>query len=427
MKTLTIVLFSSLFIPSLHAGSVDDYLRQQLTFFQVKPLKSVVSGTNTDKAELGKKLFIETNLSGNRNVSCRTCHNPKTGTSDALPLSQTEDGKGILKRNSQSLFNLGQPGQNFMFWDGRVHYNPETKILTTPEPALNGETPEAVHITRVLTSAASVQAIFPLLSHEEMRGKKGDNEIADAKTNLEAWEKLVDRLISEEAPQGDKHTYMRLFNRAYPEINNNPKNINIGHVGEAIGTFMKEHFQATDTPFHRYVAGDENAMSEKAKRGLTLFLDRGCIACHQGNTLGLNNFFASVGVPSYGAKPMAGPDRGRGEAVNHKVRDYFFRTPSLINIALTAPYMHNGAFKTIKEVINHYNNIRHSLHHFELSDERRREFPVEVEILSDSQTLKLIFGSIQAPFLRQGMGFTEEEKSDLEEFLVKGLTDPKWQ
>ena len=406
------------------AKTLDDYLRQRLMFFQVDPLELIAKESNTAKLELGKKLFIETNLSGNRNVSCKTCHNPMKGTSDALPLSQTEDGKGVLRRNSQALFNLGQPGHLFMFWDGRVHYNPVDHIFTTPEPALNGKNPLASHITNVMTSSPSAQAIFPLLSHEEMRGKKGDNEIADAKTNLEAWDLLVKRLTTEEA--SDKDRYIRLFNQAYPEISNNAKNVNIGHVGEALGTFMKQQFQSNTSPFHRYVAGDDTALSEKEKKGLAVFIDRGrCITCHQGNMLGLNIFFTSVGVPHLGARPTA-HDRGRGEINNETFRNHFFKTPSLINVGLTAPYMHNGAFKTIKEVITHYNNIRHSLHHFELSPEGRKEFPVEVEILNDSQTMKEIFGAIQAPFLRQGLGLTDEEMSDLEAFLTNGLTDPKW-
>lgn len=88
--------------------------------------------------------------------------------------------------------------------------------------------------------------------------------------------------------------------------------------------------------------------------------------------------------------------------------------------------MHNGAFKTLREVINHYSNIRHSLNNFELSPERRKEFPVEVEIANDPETIKEIWGSIQAPFLRNGLGFTEAEKDDLESFLSSALTDPKW-
>lgn len=423
MKKLILTIIPLLvFSAKTTAIPLDEHLRKQLDFFNVTPLETLPVEKNSFKIELGKKLFIETDLSGNRNVSCHTCHNPKRGTSDALALSQTEDGKGILRRNSSSLFNIGLPQNVFMFWDGRVHYNPSKKIFTTPEPALNGETPAAKHITAVLRNSAAAQALFPLLSHEEMRGKIGDNEIANAPTNLEAWNLLVKRLLSE----GARERYIKLFNLAYPEINNDLDKINIGHVGEAVATFMGQNFQSNTSPFHRYVAGDNAAMSEKEKRGLLVFIERGkCIACHQGNTLGLNSFFASVGVPAYGAKPMV-PDRGRGEINNETFRNYFFKTPSLVNVALTAPYMHNGAFKTIKEVINHYNHIRPSLHHFDISPERQQEFPVELEVLNDAANLKEIFGSIQAPFLRQGLGLTEEEKSDLESFLTTGLTDSKW-
>lgn len=417
MKNLFI--FILCFLPTLtRAESLDEYLRKQLEFFGVTKFENLPAEKNVAKVELGKKLFIETNLSGNRNISCHTCHNSKTGTSDALALSQTEDGKGVLRRNSISLFNVGQPHNTFMFWDGRVHFNPKTKVFTTPEATLNGANPVAPQITSVMNSALAAQAIFPLLSTEEMKGKKGDNEIADANSNLEAWDKLVKRLLTEE----EKDRYIKLFNAAYP----GEKTINIGHVGEAMAVFMREQFQSNTSPFHRYIAGDVNAMTSSQKRGLAVFIDRGkCIACHQGNLLGLNSFFASVGVPSFGAKPFTA-DKGRSEITNEPFRKYFFRTPSLINVGLTAPYMHNGAFKTLREVINHYSNIRHSLHHFELSPERRKEFPVEMEIANDPETIKEIWGSIQAPFLRNGLGFTEAEKDDLESFLSSALTDPKW-
>lgn len=387
----------------------------------VKPLEKLPPA-NAVQMELGKKLFIETNLSGNRNISCHTCHNSKMGTSDALALSQTEDGRGVLRRNSSSLFNTGGLHNSFMFWDGRVHYGPEKKVFSTPEEALNGPTPKAAHITSVLTSALSAQALFPLLSTEEMKGKKGDNEIADAENNLEAWNRIVKRLLTE----NEKERYLKLFTASYPEIAKDGSTINIGHAAEAMAVFMRQQFQSNGSPFHRYVAGDNSAMNEKEKRGLAVFIDRGnCIACHQGNLLGNNTFFASVGVPALGAKPFK-PDRGRGEINNETVRKYFFKTPSLVNVALNGPYMHNGIFKTLREVIIHYNNVRHSLHHFELTPERRAEFPVEIEVLNDRATVNEIFNSIQAPFLKFGLGLTKEEMDDLESFLSSGLTDPMW-
>ncbi len=404
-----------------YADSLDNFIRNRLELFDITPYQTLpVDQSDEFKAKMlmGRRLFMDPNLSGNRNISCMVCHHPMKGTSDGLPLSQTVDGKGVLKRNSPGLYNIGDKFSTFMFWDGRVHYHPTKKVFTTPEPALNGPTPKAPEITSVMTSALAAQAIFPLVAHEEMSGYKGENEIADAKTNLEAWDLLIKRITEE----GNSGAYVSLFNRAFP---GQPK-MNIGHVGEAIATFERYQFQSNTSGFHRYVAGDNTAMTAQQKRGFVVFMDRGrCIACHQGNLLGLNTFFASVGVPSYGAKPFE-MDIGRGEVNNERFRSFFFKTPSLINVGLTAPYFHNGAFSTIREVINHYNNIDKSLATYEVSAERKKLFPVEVEVRNSAKDLSEIFASIEAGFLRGGLGFSEEEKDDLEAFLTGALTDPKW-
>lgn len=408
-------------VSSASAESVDEYLRSRMELFDITPYQTLPVDPSDEfrsKLMLGQRLFMDSNISGNRNISCRVCHHPMQGFSDGLALSQTEDGKGILKRNSSSLYNIGDKFNTFMFWDGRVQYHPTKKMFTTPEPAINGPSPKASHIASVMTSALAAQSIFPLVSHEEMRGKKGENEIADARNNLEAWDLIIKRVTTE----NNGSTYVNLFNRAFP----NAGSMNIGHAGEAMATFMRYQFQSNGSPFHRYVAGDNSAMTEKQKRGFIVFMERGkCIACHQGSLLGNNSFFASVGVPSFGAKPFM-LDRGRGEVENSKFRNFFFKTPSLINVSLTAPYMHNGAFRTIREVINHYNNIKVSLNTFALSEERRKEFPVEVEVLNSADDTKAIWSSIDAGFLRMGLGLTPNEIDELEAFLREALTDPRW-
>lgn len=404
-------------IHDLRADTLDTELRQKIDFFRILPLETLAANPNRAQVELGRRLFMEPALSGNRSISCMSCHHPQKGLSDGLPLSQTQDHNGILKRNSQALFNLGRPDHHFMFWDGRVEYEPQSKTFVTPEKNLSSE------ITAVLSSALSAQALFPMVSMEEMKGRAGENEIADAATNAEAWDRIVIRLKNEKTNRSQGKTYNELFLAAYPET---PlEKITIGHVAEAIGQFEREQFQSTGSPFNQYLQGDTSALTPKQKRGFMVFLNRGCIACHQGGELGLNSFFASVGVPQWGAKP-ASPDYGRG-ALNHETfRQYFFRTPSLLNIGLTAPYMHNGAFKTLREVIDHYSNIQNSLNQFELSDETRASLPVEVEVLNSSEQKSEIFKSIQAPFLRKGLGLSPEEKDDLEAFLSEALTDPAW-
>ncbi len=399
---------------------LDPILRDSLEYFNIRPLKAPPLNPNRAQVELGKKLFSDPLLSGNQRKSCRTCHDPEKGTCDSLPLSQSEDGKGILKRNSQQIFNLGLGNKPFMFWDGRVHYNFKDKVFTTPEVSLNGKNPKAQNITSVLTSALSAQALFPLVNPVEMQGKKGENEIADAKDNLEAWERITSRL------KGNK-TYKELFSKAYPETPLNK--INIGHAAEAIGAFEREEFQSTGSPFNRYLKGDNDALTTPQKRGLMVFLQHGqCVRCHQGSELGNNTVFASISLPQWGEKPFS-VDKGRGEVINDSKRNYFFRVPSLLNVGLTAPYMHNGAFQTLREVIEHYNFLGTSLRDFEISDERRKKIPVNVDVEKSPKMLDEIWLSSQVaqnPKIRNRLFLATSEKKYLEIFLREALTDPKF-
>lgn len=398
------------------AATMDEYLRQKIVFFGLTTISPLPKNPNTAQVDLGRRLFMDVNLSGNKNISCKTCHNPMAGTSDALPLSRTEDSKGILRRNSQTLFNLSE--HSFMFWDGRVHYDKNSKTLTTPEKNL----PKA--IADVMTSALSAQAIFPIVSKEEMKGARGENEIADAKNNIEAWSRVVDRLIKEESTNPRHKSYAELFKQSYPQTK--IEDINIGHVGEAIGAFEKEQFQSYGAPYFRYIEGDLTALTEQEKRGFAVFVDRGkCIACHQGAELGNNTFFTSVATPQWGATPLK-VDYGRAEVSNEDFRKYFFRTPSLINVALSAPYMHNGAFVNLREVINHYSNVRNSLKNYTIPKNVELSMPVPVGVINGPLELNEIWNSIQAPFLRQGLNLSESEIADLEAFLTNALTDPKW-
>ena len=145
-------------------------------------------------------------------------------------------------------------------------------------------------IVQSLEDGLAAQAIFPLVSREEMRGKVGENEIANEETNVGAWKKIVARIVD------NVESYMDLFEKAFP--GQDFKEMNIGHVGSALSRFMEYQFYSWDSPLNRYASGDINALSMKEKKGLEVFLGRGrCIACHQGSHLALNNFFTNVGVP----------------------------------------------------------------------------------------------------------------------------------
>jgi cytochrome c peroxidase len=413
---ISLILFISILGSTAKSESIDDYLRKKIELFKLKPIQKISKNPNIAQVELGRRLFIEPNLSGNKNINCMTCHHPRTGTSDLRPLSRTEDGRNILRRNSQAIFNLKD--KSFMFWDGRVHYDSKAKTFSTPG------TPLPPSITNVLTSSLAAQALFPIVSSEEMKGKPGENEIANAQNNFEAWQRVVERLMNEQKKNPRHKTYSELFAQAYPKTK--LEDINIGHVGEAIAAFEIEEFQSSDTPYFRYLNGDRSALSEQEKRGLIVFVESGkCITCHNGPDLGNNELFTSVAVPQWGAKPIS-PDKGRGEITHDFLKNYFFRTPSLINIDLTAPYMHNGAFANLSEVINHYNNIEASLKNYVISGDVEINLPVDVEVNRDPKHLKEVLNSIEFPFLRYGLNLSEKEKKDLEAFLNNALSDPRW-
>uniref|UniRef100_UPI003561D031 cytochrome c peroxidase n=1 Tax=Halobacteriovorax sp. TaxID=2020862 RepID=UPI003561D031 len=360
-------------------SDLDTKLQAYIKTFQLKAVEKP-TGLNDVKYILGEKLFFEKEISGNRNISCSTCHDPKLGTGDALPLSIGEGGEGVGKnriaglagqvipRNSPPLYNLGHKDMSFMFWDGRVNYRSDWDVYETPAEALNGDYPERWDITEVLGSALAAQALFPILSHEEMRGVKGTNEIADAETDEQAWKHIMNRLLK-------RKEYVDLFRKAFP----NADELNIGHFGNALAHFQKHRFAVYDTPWDNYLRGDESALNTKAKNGALVFFEGGlCIRCHNGTLLG---GFAFEGV----ASPQTGPgkdikhnDEGRFLITNNELDRYHFRVPPLRNVALTAPYFHSGAYKSLGDVVNHYISGTRSIDNYKsdwLNDLFEKNYP----------------------------------------------------
>lgn len=139
--------------------------------------------------------------------------------------------------------------------------------------------------------------------------------------------------------------YVALFERAYPG-----EGINEKTLGKAIASFERTVI-SRDAPFDRWIQGDKNAMSAAAKRGFALFEGKAdCVACHQGFN------FVDDGFHNIGVKPIPGQPEDLGRYTQRKVNVLkgAFKTPTLRDVALTAPYMHNGIYKTLDEVVDHY-------------------------------------------------------------------------
>jgi len=432
MKTFITICCLSLFSTLSFADQLDQKLREQIEALQLKPLKKL-DDLNLAKYKLGQQLFREPKLSGNQNISCMACHHIMHASVDGLPLSLGEGASGmwrhrsqkngeIIPRHSPHIYNQGRAEITHLFWDGRVSFDKSQHVFETPSNYLNGYNPKAAHITNVLQSTLAAQALFPMLSPEEMRGKTGSNPIADLNDDLAIWEALANRIyFGANATQ-----YQDMMKAAYPGVE--VSQWNIGHIAEAIGHFQKYAFDVTDTPWDRYLAGDVQALSPKEKLGADVFMNKGkCIVCHSGDLLG-GIEFENVGVPQIGpGKTSNGDDLGRFHVTGAEEDKYLFRTPTLRNVALTAPYMHDGAFVNLRDVINHYDHVEQVLRNYTNSTVMQQfgqNYSQELKVFNEPTAIELKISTL-APEIVENNGelnLTDEEKDALVEFLEKSLT-----
>jgi cytochrome c peroxidase len=378
--------------------------------------------------QLGRNLFFDKILSGNRNIGCATCHSVNSGMDDGLPLALGEGASGaaparqgtsisqVIPRNALSLLNaVFNPG--VVFWDGRVERDPNTGALTTPEPLLNGTNPARPDLTQPLTSALAAQALSPVVNPAEMLGQPGENELASAPDNPTIWSLIMARLVgTANGTQGGIEAYRQLFQAAYPQITNFD-DLTFSHAAAAIAAFERSSFAFFNAPFDQYLAGDDAALSPAAKRGAVVFYGDGrCFSCHSGPFL--SDFdFHSVAVPQIGPGVVGGDDTGRALVTGNSSDLYRFRTPSLRNVDLTAPYMHDGAFTSLSDVLVHYQHPVQSLVTYTGAG-LLPEIGTTLATTQDQARLASI-----DPVIGAGIPLTDQEISDLLEFL-HSLTDP---
>ncbi len=297
---------------------------------------------------LGQALMFDKILSGNRTMACASCHRPSLHTGDGLTLSVGDAG-ATIPRHAPDLFNRGLPQWQVMFWEGRVGRIPGGGGFNTPAGA---------SLPSGLSGVLAAQAMFPVTVREEMRGQPGDsatNELATIPDDdfPAIWEALMARLRA--IPR-----YDTLFQAAYG-ISVNAAGFE--HVANALAAFQSQAFTAVNSPFDQYVAGDRTALTAQQKRGARLFFGEAkCGKCHLGPLL-TDQKFHNVLVPQLG--PGRGAlvplDNGHAEVSGVAADKFTFRTPPLRNVALTAPYFHDGAFATLEGAVRHYLNVGRSL------------------------------------------------------------------
>ena len=313
------------------------------------------------RAKIGQLLFYDKILSGNRNISCGTCHHHRFGGADGLSLGIGEGGVGVgparhagtggsrikkrVPRNASALWNLGAKAFTVLFHDGR---------LAIADDFDNGfNTPAEEWLPHGLETVLGTQAIFPMTAQFEMAGNPKENEVAGAlHDRIDAvWPILAKRVRV--IPE-----YGKMFVETFDGVDS-PEDVTISHIGEALAAFIALEFRSNDSPFDDFLAGSEAALTPRQRDGAALFYGKaGCAECHSGPLLTDQKFHA-LAVPPFGPgrtrrfDPYT-RDVGRMGETDDLADAYRFRTPSLRNVALTAPYGHNGAYPTLEGIIRHH-------------------------------------------------------------------------
>ncbi|MEM9344224.1 MAG: cytochrome c peroxidase [Pseudomonadota bacterium] len=314
-----------------------------------------------DKARIGQLLFYDKILSGNRNISCGTCHHHDHAGTDGLSLGIGEGGSGVgpertagtgpdrirkrIPRNAPALWNLGHRDITVLFHDGRL------SLADTYENRF--DSPAEEWLPDGLDDIVAAQAIFPLVAQFEMAGNPSENEIAGAVHDRidAAWPILAKRVRT--IPE-----YGEMFTAAFDTINA-PEDVTITEIGNALSAFIRHEWRNHDSPYDVWLSGDPTALSADAAAGRALFFGAaGCSSCHNGPLLTDQKFHA-IALPAFGpgrTRPFDPYPRDVGHMGESDRLDdaYRFRTPPLRNVALTGPYGHNGAYPTLEGIIRHH-------------------------------------------------------------------------
>lgn len=264
---------------------------------------------NATRSELGRLLFFDPLLSSNNERACASCHQPHLAFTDGRAKSMALNFEGTVKRNAPTLLNS-------VFAD-RYFHDLRADFLES----------QAEHV------------IF--------------NEKEFATNYQEIAKKL-----------GQSEEYRQLFKAAFPTMGE--RNISRYSIVSALASYVKT-LRSHNSPFDRYIRGEQEAFPEAAKRGFNLFMGKAaCGTCHFAPTFAGTvppSFDESegevLGVPVHPDSLRLDGDLGRmasgrpKEAAEHY--KHAFKTPTVRNIALTAPYMHNGAYATLEQVMDFYN------------------------------------------------------------------------
>ena len=249
--------------------------------------------TTPDKVALGQMLYHDPRLSSTGTVSCASCHNTMLGGEDNRPNSMGVNGQ-TGGRSAPTVWNAAFNA--VQFWDGRA-------------------------------ASLEEQAAGPVTNPIEMGMKSWDDVVARLKT-IEGYQEAFEKVFGKDSISKDNAT-------------------------KAIAAYERTLI-TPNSPYDKYVQGDESAMTEQQVRGMNKAVELGCTSCHSGPAFNGPGMFHKFPVNSSGffeAKYHFKKDKGLAEVTQKAEDENMWKVPTLRNVALTAPYFHNGSVKTLEEAV----------------------------------------------------------------------------
>jgi cytochrome c peroxidase len=454
--------------------SLDDEVRAAAGAHGMKPNPTAPGDTLDDdalqlvrpRAELGRLLFFDPILSGVQQTSCATCHAPAFAFADGRNIARgtfctmnadmtqifceepptkgfggnltgPDRGAPLNNRNTPSLFNVALFPR--LMWNSRFHFVDDSSTDVYQLSTADGfqfPAPEGLMHTRSLLTA---QAHIPPTEAVEMTGdfpRFGQPFAEPAIRNPEV-RTTVAYLVSQIA------AYRELFEKAYapgrqltpldPEIKPGDP-IPYLAIADALAHFQEQDLTFTRAPWDDYLAGNDSAISEDAKRGALLFFGKGkCAGCHGGDMfsdfkdyniavpqIGPGTAKADSDDPAY--QDTVGWDFGLEEITGERADRFKFRTPPLRGVALTSPYMHSGQFARLDDAIRHHVDPKASCDSYDRSQ-------IEPDMAAQVKLPELPLFDARNP-VAVGPGtehdgaLTDREIDLVVEFLI-ALTDPR--
>lgn len=381
MKTKSLLLVP--LVPLILSGCMSESDQELDNIIDEQDLEETVVDNNTTTdiddpvAQLGMKLFFSKSLGGAFDAACVSCHHPVLGGGDGLSLPvgvdavvpdllgpgrAHKDGLPLVPRNAPTVYNVAL-WDTGLFWDSRVESigkeegaNGSLSGIRTPDSDLG------VADVNAGTNLVAAQARFPVVSVEEMQSSVFEN----GSDNQTIRDHLAARIGDYGVGEGELATneWLTEFQMAFQSAESAQALITFDNIAFAIGEYERSMI-FTNNPWSAYVQGDLTAITEEQKQGAMLFFTAvedggaGCSNCHSG-TLFSDGRHHTVAFPQTGPGKGDGEngddDFGRERETSDPADRYRFRTPSLLNVAVTAPYGHTGAYQTLEQVVRHYTN-----------------------------------------------------------------------